>query len=290
MSDVSVLGLGVMGSAIARLLVERGHTVTVWNRTAARAAPLVQAGARLAPSATEAVQASSVIIVCVTDYSATYAALDGSDARGRTLVQLSTGSTNDARTAQAWVRERGGDYLDGAILATPRQMGTAASSILLSGSASAFATSRELLGHTAATLTYLGEQVSAASAFDLAFLSCLFGASVGFYHGLRLLESESASLDQFGALLEAAGPALTQMLRHDAGVVVAGDYREPEATLETCFLAVRLIQRQAREAGLDDALPSFLVDQFAAGMSAGHGNESAAALVKVMRARAPAKG
>ncbi|WP_344093106.1 NAD(P)-binding domain-containing protein, partial [Nocardiopsis composta] len=42
---VSVLGLGAMGSAIARTFVERGYRTTVWNRNAAKSAPLVDAGA-----------------------------------------------------------------------------------------------------------------------------------------------------------------------------------------------------------------------------------------------------
>jgi 3-hydroxyisobutyrate dehydrogenase-like beta-hydroxyacid dehydrogenase len=43
MSDVTVIGLGAMGSALAATLIEKGHVVTVWHRTAAKAAPLVAA-------------------------------------------------------------------------------------------------------------------------------------------------------------------------------------------------------------------------------------------------------
>ena len=66
---VSVIGLGAMGSALARAFLTAGHSVTVWNRTAAKGAPLVQAGARQANSVAEAAQASDVIVVCVLDYS-----------------------------------------------------------------------------------------------------------------------------------------------------------------------------------------------------------------------------
>jgi 3-hydroxyisobutyrate dehydrogenase-like beta-hydroxyacid dehydrogenase len=58
MSEVSVVGLGAMGSALARALRRDGHRVTVWNRTGAKAEPLVRDGALLAHSPAAAVSAS----------------------------------------------------------------------------------------------------------------------------------------------------------------------------------------------------------------------------------------
>ena len=55
---VSVIGLGRMGSALATTLLEDHYKVTVWNRTAAKAEPLVEAGATLAASVNEAIDGS----------------------------------------------------------------------------------------------------------------------------------------------------------------------------------------------------------------------------------------
>ena len=65
---VAVIGLGDMGSALARAFLANRHRVTVWNRTAAKATPLVQAGAQQAKSVEAAVAAGDVIVVCVLDY------------------------------------------------------------------------------------------------------------------------------------------------------------------------------------------------------------------------------
>ena len=59
MTDVSVIGLGDMGSALAATLLDSGYAVTLWNRSADKAAPLIAAGAQLAESAQDA------IAVCV---------------------------------------------------------------------------------------------------------------------------------------------------------------------------------------------------------------------------------
>src|SRR5690606_37357618 len=68
MKRATVIGLGQMGSTLARLLLDSGYRVTVWNRTAAKAEPLVARGAELAPTALAAVSASRVVVVCVHDY------------------------------------------------------------------------------------------------------------------------------------------------------------------------------------------------------------------------------
>jgi 3-hydroxyisobutyrate dehydrogenase-like beta-hydroxyacid dehydrogenase len=286
MNNVSILGLGVMGSALASVLLDRGNEVTVWNRTAAKAEPLVRRGARRAASAAEAVLASPVVIVCVTNYEQTFALLDGADLRGRTLVQLSTGSPKDARSGEIWAKERAAEYLDGAILATPRQIGTPESVILASGSARAFAASRDPLAQLAGNVPYLGDSVAAASAFDQGFLSTLFGALVGFYHALNVVQVEGLSIGQFARLFEASGPAIIQMILHDAQSVESKRYDNPEASLETCQQSLQLMEQSAREAGLDASVPAFLADLFAAGKAAGLGAQSPASLVELLKSPA----
>jgi len=83
MSDISTLGLGLMGSALARSLVDGGHDVTVWNRTPAKMQPLVDVGAAPADSVAEAVEASPVVLVNIDDYPSTRALLDAADVVGK---------------------------------------------------------------------------------------------------------------------------------------------------------------------------------------------------------------
>ena len=98
---VSVIGLGLMGTALAEALLKAGHKVTVWNRTASKSDPLTGKGAHAASSAAEAVSAADVTIVCVSDHTATLEILGtiiaGGSAAGRLLVQLSTMSADDSR-------------------------------------------------------------------------------------------------------------------------------------------------------------------------------------------------
>lgn len=91
-TPVTLIGLGPMGQAMVRTLLAAGHPVTVWNRTAARADGLVSDGATLAASPGDAVAASELVILSLTDYQAMYDILGGATAKlaGRTIVNLSS--------------------------------------------------------------------------------------------------------------------------------------------------------------------------------------------------------
>jgi 3-hydroxyisobutyrate dehydrogenase len=95
-TSIAVLGTGRMGGPIARNLIAAGFRVSVWNRTAARAEPLVAEGARLASSPAEATASSTVIITMLADGAAVEAAMSGPDGalstapRGAVWIQMAT--------------------------------------------------------------------------------------------------------------------------------------------------------------------------------------------------------
>ncbi|MFC7718550.1 NAD(P)-dependent oxidoreductase [Nonomuraea recticatena] len=139
-TPVTVIGLGLMGQALAGAFLRGGHPTTVWNRTAAKAEDLVAQGAKLADSVGDAVAASPLVIVCVSDYDAAHDLLDplGELLDGRVVVNLTSGTSRAARESAEWAGRRGATYLDGAIMAIPPAIGTADALILYSGPQSAF--------------------------------------------------------------------------------------------------------------------------------------------------------
>jgi 3-hydroxyisobutyrate dehydrogenase-like beta-hydroxyacid dehydrogenase len=285
--DVSVIGLGAMGSALARALLHNGHRVTVWNRTSAKADPLVGDGAVLAPSAASAVGANPIVLVCVEDYKVTRSILGREEVApalaGRVLVELSSGTPQEARDAEAWARERGVDYLDGAIMATPSQIGRPDTPIFVSGAETAFRRSEPVLKILAGNLIYMGETVGSAAAWDLATLSCLFGAIVGFFHGARIFESEGLRTGDLGAMIADISPVLGAMIKHAGEAIQTGTFDRPQSSVKTCTVAFELFVKQAREAGINSEFPTFALGLFKRAMAAGYGEEEVAALIKVLR-------
>ncbi len=94
--QIGVAGLGAMGSAIAARLIEVGHQVTVWNRTAAKTKPLADAGAKLATSPTALAATCEAIITILTDSAAIEAVYSGpsgllaGDVTGKLFIEMST--------------------------------------------------------------------------------------------------------------------------------------------------------------------------------------------------------
>lgn len=287
MSETSVIGLGMMGSTLARLLLRDGYRVTVWNRTSAKSDPLIRDGAILAPSAAAAIAASPVVVVCVHDYKATNEILGAKEAAsalaGRVLVQLTTGSPREARDSEVWARRQGADYLDGAIQAAPSQMARPDTTILVSGAESAFRRSEPVLKVFGGNLKYLGEQVGAASAMDLATLSYVYGGMLGFIHGARIAESEGFGVDHYGSLVAEISPTFGEFFRHEGAVIQSGDYAVSESPLKISVEATERLAQAAREGGINSEFPTFASGLFKRAMAAGYGGEEVAALIKVLR-------
>ena len=93
---IGVPGLGAMGAAIAARLIEAGHEVMVWNRTAAKAKPLTDAGAKLAGSPAELAKACEAVITILTDGAAIDEVYSGPsgllsvDVKGKLFIEMST--------------------------------------------------------------------------------------------------------------------------------------------------------------------------------------------------------
>jgi 3-hydroxyisobutyrate dehydrogenase-like beta-hydroxyacid dehydrogenase len=287
MSEVSVIGLGAMGSALATALLDNGHSVTVWNRTAAKVDPLVPKGAGVATNAAAAISSSPVVLVCVTDYEATRRIFETekvtSAVADRILIQLTTGTPQDAREGEAWAKQYGADYLDGAIIAVPSQIGRPETPIFVSGPEAAFRQGEPLLRVLAGSSQHMGEAIGAASAWDLAVLSHFFGGLLGFYHGARIFESEGIRVDDLGDMLATIAPVIGEIVQNDGKAIQAADFDNAESSLEICWKGMELAVKQARESQINTDFPAFASAMFKKGVVAGYGEEKQAALIKVLR-------
>jgi 3-hydroxyisobutyrate dehydrogenase len=93
---VGVAGLGAMGANVAARLMEVGHQVTVWNRSADKAKPLADAGAKVAGSPAEVAAASEAVVTLLTDGAAIDAVYNGpngllsGDVKGKMFIEMST--------------------------------------------------------------------------------------------------------------------------------------------------------------------------------------------------------
>ena len=171
-----------------------------------------------------------------------------------------------------------GSYIDGAILGGPGSIGTEQVLLLLGGPGPAYHRCEPTLRCLGGQVRYLGENVAAPAALDLAWLCQRFGLFVGVAHGARICEAEGVGVDQYASMFPEGDRA-----RLLAKVIHAGGYDHPSATLSVWYNALQRVRAQARDAGIDGAVPDFVADMFERAIAKGHGQEDVAALVKVLR-------
>ncbi len=106
MSEITFIGMGLMGTGLARMAQGARKSITVWNRTPEKMQPLILDGANSAASLLDAISASPVVLVCVDSYSVTRQIFQQDEAldalRGKVLVQMSTGTPTDAEESEQW--------------------------------------------------------------------------------------------------------------------------------------------------------------------------------------------
>ncbi|MBL4812757.1 MAG: NAD(P)-dependent oxidoreductase [Rhodobacteraceae bacterium] len=283
MADISVLGLGLMGSALARTILKAGHDLAIWNRSPEKMKPLTDQGAICAPDLVSAIKASPIVLICVDNYTTARQFLSSNDVAqalsGRVVVQLSSSTPKEAQGFSDWMATLNVHYLDGVILAGPDDIGTDQATILLSGDEQAQSRAigvLECLGD--GTVRYLGPNVRAASALDLAWLTTRYGNFMSAIHASNICRSEGVGVDELIALLP-DNPSLQSY----AQVIHDQSFDEFTASLQVWGDALGHVQQQGIDAQINTEFPDFVASLFTRAMAAGHGQKNVMSLLKVMQ-------
>ncbi|MEV6814000.1 NAD(P)-binding domain-containing protein [Micromonospora sp. NPDC051296] len=285
--NVAVLGLGRMGTALATALLAAGYRTTVWNRSEGKDGSLLELGAVRAATAEDAVLASPIAIVALSNYEAVRHTLGTSPEAyaGRTLVNLTTGSPDEARTMAAWAAEHGIRYLDGAMMAVPQTVATPDAFFLYSGSDAAFNLHRGVLD-TLATSHYLGTDPAVAELWDLGLLGTGYAALAGFLHSLALLDTADVSPSQFVPLASQWLQGMIAFMTELAHEIESGDYTQGVSSIDLNRAAVGNLVLASRLQGLDSDVHTPLRGLLDRRAADGHGADSFSSLFEVMRRRA----
>ncbi|GAA2247978.1 NAD(P)-binding domain-containing protein [Streptomyces amakusaensis] len=281
---VTVIGLGLMGSALATALLEQGHPTTVWNRSPGKALALAERGARVAATPGEAVAAGSLVVVCVLDHDAVHGVLDpvAGSLAGKTLVNLTSNSPEQAEEAAAWARAHGAEYLDGAIMTTPPGVGDPGRMFLYSGAPEVFEAHRATLAALGDPL-HLGTAPGLASLYDAALLGLMWSTLTGWLHGTALVGTEGTSATAFTPIAIRWLATVNDFLTTYASQVDAGSYPGDDATVDVQISTVDHLIHAAGERGLDNGLPELLRATMKRASAAGHGSSSYASVIEVLK-------
>ncbi len=283
MSEITLLGLGAMGSALAGALLDNNIDLTVWNRSPEKTDALKHFGASAADSLEAAIEASPRIMICITEYEASRALLDQASLKtklaGKTIIQMSTGTPDEVRKTYGWVQQQGANYIDASIMVYPVTIGKAEAQILVSGDETIFHDCQPYINCLGGDVRYVGENIGAAATLDLAVLSRLCAITPGVVNGARICESEAVPLTHYADLFAEGDRARSVVLSiHNNNFT--DDVIAPVNTAISCL---RSIKNHSERLGINSELPSLGLSLYQRAVDAGLGDQDTAALIKVLR-------
>jgi 3-hydroxyisobutyrate dehydrogenase-like beta-hydroxyacid dehydrogenase len=169
MANLGFVGLGVMGSQMVNRLLDKGHTVTGYNRTRAKAEWLIQRGMRWADSPRAVAQATDLIFTMVTNSAALSSITEGSNgilaglSAGKIMLDMSTVSPTVSRALAAKVREKGADLVDSPVSGSVITLQEGKLSVMVAGRRETFERVKPLLLDIGPKVTYVGDNGLALS-------------------------------------------------------------------------------------------------------------------------------
>ena len=284
--SVSVLGLGAMGSGIARTLIDRGCRVSVWNRSRAKVEALVASGAIGCDGPSDALDANSRVIVCLSDYGTWQSIIEAHNLtrhfEDTCIIQLTTGTIDDVQAHASLIQASGGRLVDGAIMCYPRNLGTEEAALLLSGAPDALDECAPVLSMLDANWTNLGEDINRPSVLSRSLMSGLTGAMMGLVNGAAICRAGGVPLDVFLKFNEGTNSILLAEQRRLIEAIRDGRTEDTEASIKawregnqalisvadslgtqlTLQNAIQEVFQEGRRKGLDEHDLSALVDVF----------------------------
>ncbi|RKH53043.1 NAD(P)-dependent oxidoreductase [Corallococcus llansteffanensis] len=288
---VGFIGMGNMGAPMAKNLLGAGHDVTVWNRTASKAQPLQQQGARVAKTPGEAARDAEVVVSMLADDHAAEAAVLGPDGvvgalpKGAIHVSSSTISVALSERLTKAHADAGQGYVSAPVFGRPEAAAGKQLWVVAAGPKADVDRVRPLLTALGRGLTELGEKASAANVVKLSGNFLIASMMEALSEAFALTEKSgverAAFLDVFKSVF-ARGP----IFENYAGAIAKGQYTPAGFALRLGLKDMTLALEAGRGAEVPLPLASLLRDHFLTGVAQGRGDEDWSALGALAQDRA----
>lgn len=283
---IGFIGLGNMGSAIARNLIKAGHQVTVYNRTRSRAEALAPLGATVAETPAEAAADREVLITMVANDTAVEDVIfsPGNAIEvlpdGAVHISMSTISVALSRRLAESHRERQQYYLAAPVFGRPEAAAAAKLFVVVAGSAEQIERCRPLFEVIGQKTFPAGEEAHAANVIKLAgnFLvtTVIEGLAEALAFGRKLGVGPRAFLDILTNSL------FTAPVYQTYGSLIASDTFEPAAfKLPLGFKDNQLLLAAAEEFAVPMPMASLIHDRFVAALAQGLGESDWSAIARI---------
>ncbi|MEU5991253.1 NAD(P)-dependent oxidoreductase [Spirillospora sp. NPDC047418] len=280
MTQVAMLGTGIMGAAMARNLLRDGHRVAVWNRTAARAWPLAADGAAVAGSPAEAVDGAEVVITMLKDGETALAVM--ADAApslrsGQVWAQMGTVGLGSLGRLAAFAAERGLTFVDAPVQGTKQPAEQGNLLVLAAGPQDARTVLAPVFDAVGARTLWLDESGAGGAGTRLKLAAVSYAISLTSVVAESVALAKGLGLDPalLGEVLT-GGPLDSVYLQTKMKAMIAGDF-EASFAVRNAETNTRLIHEAAESAKIRVDVNDAAGERFRRAIEQGHGDEDMAA-------------
>jgi 3-hydroxyisobutyrate dehydrogenase-like beta-hydroxyacid dehydrogenase len=224
MAAITFLGAGLMGAALAEAAAKRGDHVTVWNRTASKAAALQAFGVRVAATVPEAVVGAERVHIMLADDAVVDLVIDAAGDALRSAVVVDHSTTSPAGTVERAKRLEASAiaFLHAPVFMSPKMCREASGLMLAAGLQGTFTRVESALGAMAGRLEYLGERRDLAAANKLFGNAMIIAVCAGLADVFAIAASLGIAAGDAHALFGMFNPA--NVLAYRGAAMVKGDY------------------------------------------------------------------
>ena len=280
---VLLVGLGNMGAALARTLLDGGYETWVWNRTKEKADTILAKGAQWSDDVWAAVGSVDYVVMCLSNYVNSVELLSTcSDLDNKVVIQLTTGTATDASSFENLVEQKRGRHLDGAILAYPSNIGDPRCSLLVAGDSRAWADSEALILALGGKSQYLGEEVGAPSHLDHALIAPSLIMQMAVIQGMHMAKKAGVDLEFYSKMISGLPASLKADQERHTRAIIDDDFSEVQASIRTWKEALDRILEEGKGSNFNAELLSGIAEVLKHGQNQGVGEEDLAALIKTM--------
>lgn len=283
---VAVLGLGIMGSGMARQLLAAGFEVSVWNRSADKAGPLADAGARVGSTPAEASKGADVVVAMLADDTVSRAVWTGEDgafaamAKGAIAIDSSTLTGSWVAELAELAEARGIRFLEAPVTGSRDQAAQGALRFLVGGEADVVADVRPVLEAMGSAIVHLGP-VGSGATVKLAnnFLCGVQAASLA--EAVALLEKRGLDVEQAMTILTDGAPA-SPLLKAVSRRMLDRAY-DPHFLVPLMAKDLGYAGQALAEVGIVSSIAAAARQRFVEADDAGHANEDIASIIEPLR-------
>jgi 3-hydroxyisobutyrate dehydrogenase len=200
---IGLVGIGLMGSAMAKRLLLQGCSLILYNRTIEKLTEFQGTKAIIATSVDELVSNSEYIILMLTEFQAIKELLlkDRSDnLKNRVIIQMGTIAPRESRVIADAIIEAGGEYLEAPVLGSIPEAKTGELIVMAGGEKALFDRCLIVLQNFSQEPQYIGE-IGAAAALKLALNQLIAGLTASFALSLAAIEKQGLDVEQFMNIL-----------------------------------------------------------------------------------------